>query len=447
MGRSLLLLVSGFLIIFGIIQNSVQNRQQALQERAPEYYYQEQSRNIAGAMLEVALGNINSGNSYLPENAEGSIMGTTINMMDGTGRITGASPNMFNTRFDVTISGEIERMDGSKIITEIEAVFNRNPFSIYAYFTDIEPEIYFVTGDVLNGPVHTNGQFNIDGDPVFNGPVSSPNNVSERSGSDPQYNGGSDFGANEVELPTEAPEVTQLARTENGGIGQYNEPIYVEFKGNTNQNNNGTVEITELNCTSFDGDGNCNEWTKITDTAIIRNLIDFNGVISSTGKVYVDGEVDGQATVHSESDVEIYGDLVYENRKFEENGEAGPISDDRLGIVSEGNTIIDDNAHEADSFGSENSEDVYVDASILSLGDSFKVEGYNDGDSRGTLNILGGLIQRKRGAVGLISGSGYIKNYSYDTRFLNSSTPGFPRKVKFEIENWKESTRIEQPNN
>ena len=65
MGRSMLLLVSGFVVIFGIIQQSAQNRQQVLQQRAPEYYYQEQSRYIAGAMMEIALGNLNHDDHYL----------------------------------------------------------------------------------------------------------------------------------------------------------------------------------------------------------------------------------------------------------------------------------------------------------------------------------------------------------------------------------------------
>lgn len=37
----------------------------------------------------------------------------------------------------------------------------------------IEVPVWFTTGSYLEGPVHTNGQFNVSGYPVFNGPVSS----------------------------------------------------------------------------------------------------------------------------------------------------------------------------------------------------------------------------------------------------------------------------------
>ncbi len=446
MGRSLLLLVSGFLIIFGIIQNSVQNQQQVLQERAPEYYYQEQSRNIAGAMLEIALGNLNSGTTYLTPN---SIDDTTIDMLDGVGTIKVDSITNFQSRVYATISGEIQKSNGTASVTDIKVQFARDAFSIYAYFTDVETNIWFTTGDVLNGPVHTNGTFHIEGTPVFNGPISSHGGVKNRNNANAEYNGGKDFNAKEIELPTEVPEVVRLARTENGGIGEFDKDIFVEFKDTDSNNNTGTVEISEaqLQCVEYYNNGDCKreDYAPKSGTVENYNLADFNGVISSNKIVYAKGKVDGTVTLHSKEKVEILGDLVYENRNY--NDKSKTISDDRLGIISEGDTVVDNDAHAEDSYGNNSGIDLYIDASILSLGKRFHVQDYNKGGRKGKLHILGGLIQRERGTVGDLNGNGYYKDYQYDTRLLTGSTPGFPHEETFNIKKWRESTKTLKPTN
>lgn len=457
MGRGLIILVSGFIIIFGIIQSSLQNRQQILQQRAPEYYYQEQSRNIAGSMLEIALGNVNNENNFLvPE----TIDNLEIDMMGGTGKVEIESMSNFRSRMHVKITGEIEKYGGDKAITTIDAVFNRKPFSIYAYFTDIEPEIWFGSDDIINGPVHTNGQFHMRGSPTFNGPVTSPNGYEAYpyGDTDPNFNEGANFEASYVELPSDLPDVVALA--DQGGL-KFDEKIEVKFK------KNGQVQIREFQQTGTAYEcvdwrthwyygRYCAEYDRVPQYTKgppqLFSMDDFNGVISSSEDIEVEGIVNGQVTVHSEKDIEVMGDLVYENRNYDDP-DAGPISDDRLGLVSEGDTIVDEDAHRHDNGedrgqraeeGNRKNKDVFIDASILTLGKSFRVEGYDDPEQRGNLYILGGLIQRERGPVGTFGGwygeTGYKKRYTYDTRFLENSTPGFPRKKRFEIEDWREST-------
>lgn len=463
MGRGLIILVSGFIIIFGIIQSSLQNRQQLIQQRAPEYYYQEQSRNIAGSMLEVALGNVNYEDNFLrPE----SINNLEIDMMGGTGKVEIESMSNFRSRMHVKITGTIEKYGGEKAITTIDAVFNRNPFSIYAYFTDVEPEIWFGSDDVINGPVHTNDQFHMRGTPFFNGPVTSPNGYKayRYGNTNPEFNGGANFEAASVELPSDLPDVVALS--DQGGL-KFDNKIEVNFK------KNGQVHIREFEQTgtSYEcvdwqrrglfGGWYCAEYEEIPEYSYGPNQVfkmeDFNGVISSSENIEVEGVVNGQVTVHSEKDIEIMGDLVYENPNFD-NPDEGPISDDRLGLVSEGDTIVDRDAHRHDNGedsgrrnenGDRKNMDVYIDASILTLGKSFRVEGYDEPGEKGNLYILGGLIQRERGPVGTFGGSygetGYKKRYTYDTRFLENSTPGFPRKKRFEIQDWRESTVTIKP--
>ena len=78
----------------------------------------------------------------------------------------------------------------------------------------------------------------------------------------------------------------------------------------------------------------------------------------------------------------------------------------------------------------------------MALGTSFTVENYNAGpnnaltcgtstDGRGCLFLTGGLIQNNRGAVGLVSGEGYVKRYSYDRCAVINPPPYFPTTGRF----------------
>lgn len=162
------------------------------------------------------------------------------------------------------------------------------------------------------------------------------------------------------------------------------------------------------------------------------NLADINGVISTDGEIDVEGEVSGSVTLHSEDRIEIMGDITYRVNPL-----ADSTSADLLGLVSEGDVVVDRYAHSANG-----SQDLTIHASIVALNTSFTVENYNSGGSKGTLNMLGGIIQQNRGPVGTFSGStvvsGYIKNYQYDNRLKATIPPSFPRESVFSIVYWKD---------
>ncbi|MEI8055787.1 MAG: pilus assembly PilX N-terminal domain-containing protein [Actinomycetes bacterium] len=80
-----------------------------------------------------------------------------------------------------------------------------------------------------------------------------------------------------------------------------------------------------------------------------------------------------------------------------------------------------------------------VNAAVLSVNHSFRVENYRWGTSLGTLNITGALAQRYRGIVG--SGSaGFAKNYVYDARLRYASPPKFldPVQSAYQPSLWSE---------
>ncbi|MBU4365748.1 MAG: hypothetical protein L6437_02720, partial [Kiritimatiellae bacterium] len=56
----------------------------------------------------------------------------------------------------------------------------------------------------------------------------------------------------------------------------------------------------------------------------------------------------------------------------------------------------------------------------------FYVQNYWSRPFSGNLNVYGGIVEFNRGAVGLTSGRGFLKNYAYDTRFATDPPPMYP---------------------
>jgi hypothetical protein len=58
------------------------------------------------------------------------------------------------------------------------------------------------------------------------------------------------------------------------------------------------------------------------------------------------------------------------------------------------------------------------------------------------INLLGGIIQFRRGVVGVFEMSGLVtgfaKNYRYDTRLYYMTPPSFPLALNLKVKSWKE---------
>lgn len=422
----MLILLGGMIVIFGMIQLSINRKHEAMTGRSIEYFQARQARNIANSAADMAVAELNTDYSW----RDGF---NNLSLMNGSADVSLTAQGVF--RLLITSTGTY---NGESVTVNV--MMQRDPFSKYSYFTDIEPTIYFISGDTLNGPVHTNGTMHIQGSPVFNGMVTSPNiwegsgwNGAHTSTDNPEFKKGSDFSHDPVPLPTDVPDLVNNASS--GGL-KFNEPINVEFNSNgTASISTGTWKDRGYKCIQRSG-GKClfgyyipahMEWSTAT-IYDISHTASFNGVISSSEDVYVKGELNGEITLHSEKDVRISGDITYADDPTQ-----NPNSDDMLGIVSGGDVVV-----ESDADRDHGNSDLTIQASIMAMGSSFRVEGYNDHRNRGQLRLLGGLIQKERGPVGLVNGSGFSKRYTYDDRFLDKTTPGFPRENLYSLVYWKE---------
>jgi hypothetical protein len=172
------------------------------------------------------------------------------------------------------------------------------------------------------------------------------------------------------------------------------------------------------------------------------------GVIYVAGTVAVNGVLRGRVTLYATGNVVIPDNLTYETNP----NPAANICADMLGIIAKKNVVVADNAintpQKANSkwvtLGSTPVAGITIQGVMMTLGSSFTVEDYDEGptnaaycgttsnkDGRGCLNLTGGVIQDRRGPVGLSSGEGYVKRYTYDRCALITPPPFFPTTGRF----------------
>lgn len=438
MGRAILILVSGLVILAGMIQMTNNSRAALAPEKTSEEFYETQAKNVSASLIDNAIRHLIKDNEWdqevsTDEHYTGNGNLKTYTMGDTT--IPGLVWDQWKTLLVSTATY------GSHTVKS-EVLLRRDSFSKYSYFTDAEistsgTEIWWYDNDRVTGPVHTNGTFRMNGSPTFNGLVTSPNDwygstgdsrstdPDTRHGSDsPNFNGGTNFNfGSTIDLPSES-QINELQTlAESRGLsfdGDKDLEFFVK-------NDEGYVKTYQTETEYY----RCG-WSWCTREVVTGEteyrLASYNGLITVNGTARVKGTVKGQVTLHSTDQIDIMGDIVYN-----EDPRDIETSTDLLGLVSEGDIEVDFDAHTDNG-----SYDLNIHASLMALGSSFSVENYSNRYSRGSLNILGGIIQKNRGPVGLVSGAGYSKNYVYDERLLSAVPPEFPRQSKFNIVYWKD---------
>ena len=391
MGQYALILIAGFMLVFGWAQTSLNRNDEQAVENMVFYYEHSSAQNLANSSARIAL-------TRLTQDASGFNGWIDLPMFDGQSTVILADNTSDTTLvrgfIRVTATATVGDMTHTSVV-----LWKRTPFSHYAYFTNVEPLIYFITPDTLKGPVHTNGTMHISGSPVFQGIVTSPNPWVGVGA--PEFQQGADFNHPVVTLPINLDPLIDAAQ--DGGaavILATGKTLWLDFLSN------GTVNYVVLNTGT--SPGGSTTWTNF-------DLSTINGVIGCNRDIHIKGTIHGQFTVASKTNVYIEGDILYAN-----DPRLGP-SNDLLGIVSKQQIIVVQNAA--------NATNCEIHASLMAL-DKFTVENYGGGTPRGTLSILGGVIQETRGAVGTFSGqtlvTGYKKNYQYDDRLMTMLPPFYP---------------------
>ncbi|MCP4724743.1 MAG: DUF4900 domain-containing protein [bacterium] len=404
MGKAILLVLSGFIILYNGFREDIRNTATDAVEYVSIDFSKKQAKFIAESGVNRALTTLKTSPGWT---------GQKLNVSVGGGS---ADINVFGradispTTVEVRCTGEFNNViDSTGVIIDVFPISDR--FSRYAYFSNREDNIWFYSADTLYGPVHTNGRFNMTGEPVFHGLISSVSPTYNTMGyTDPQFLGGTDFDRESIDLE---PDFTDLvSAAQNGGHLIMDNTLYLNF------NNDGTYLYKV---------GSSGTW----QTASIPS----NGVIACNRNIYVEGVINGQVTIGTTRNIYITDDLVY----ADDPGN-NPESDDLLGLVAYDNVIIKDNSATRDG--------ITIQGTILARDGSFKAE-YIEFYPPARLNLYGGIVQEIRGAVGRLGSppKGYEKYYEYDKRMEHEYPPFYPiapgstmniiEKAKITIIYWK----------
>ncbi|MES2179047.1 MAG: hypothetical protein V4550_14395 [Gemmatimonadota bacterium] len=216
---------------------------------------------------------------------------------------------------------------------------------------------------------------------------------------------------------------------------------------------------TDTTFTFVGANGNWKKWTDTPGATItatgrsdakylypIDRLFNNNakGVIYFDGNVGVSGTLNGRITLYAKGDIVLLDDLRYANDPVK------GVCRDILGIISDKDILIADNAINtpqlvASSVWNANDDDtdMTIHAVMMALGNAFGAEDYDTGptnvngcdgtnNGRGCIYLSGGIIQKSRGAVGRSDGTGYAKRYSYDHCAVVNPPPYFPTTGRFQ---------------
>jgi hypothetical protein len=310
----------------------------------------------------------------------------------------------------------------------VEVYFNRNreqSFSMFAWMTNNEAGVYWITGDTVWGRVHSNNTLYVNGSPTFMEKVTTAKQFSPKPGTSTNhaiFKKGYETGVASITLPSN---MNDLVTASTSGGKKYIGNIWVTLSPGTAASGDGVAYIRATQA------------GPIIDTVSLSNPL-FNGVILGTGTVNVQGTLDGRLTIASQGDVYIQNDIVYEHNPL--NGS----SDDLLGLVADQNVVIANNAA--------NNSNCVIQAAIFARAQSFTAQDYATRGVSGTIQLLGSIVQNNRGPVGQFSGStllsGFYKRYRYDPRLEDPTyrPPFFPGYYvrTYAITNWWESYRISQ---
>lgn len=378
---------------------------------------------------------------------------------------------------------------------KIQLVIRQSSFGKYAYFTDKETSsvsggrIWFYSGDRIRGPAHSNNkdgsefQINwgaVSANPIFEDTVTSVGDFINYTPSNPNsedqfakiYRAGSrgyELGVDEIPLPSSSDKQKEAAWGPNGSYPGSN-GVYTPAGGGIYIRGDSSVVM------QLDGSGRQQfliTQSGVTTTLTVDKQNDVmykkvgsgttttvvgagNGVVYSTGHItslsgtiannIVGGTPTGvthRSAFTIATDVNNGKNITVTNpirHSTPYNPDLGPTATSNLysgtmGLIGRSVTVA--------SGAPQNME---IDAVILAgssttTDGSFSVADYNTKVPTGTLKVLGGIIQKARGAVGTLSGNtlatGYSKDYYYDARMADNPPPYFPTTGGYDRISWQ----------
>ncbi|RMG40422.1 MAG: hypothetical protein D6732_03255, partial [Methanobacteriota archaeon] len=189
------------------------------------------------------------------------------------------------------------------------------PASRFFWFTSFEGNIFWITGDTVWGPLHTNGVLHVSGSPVFFGKVTTLKGIDPLPGKGSNHGkfyGGWEIGVDN-KIPTDMSHLYNAAVAGNAGAPPNTKSIY---------DTETTFEFLS------DGKVIRQVGSSPPDTVALEDIAP-TGVIYSYADVRVKGAVNGKVTIYSNDDIWIDDDVVCADDPL-----TNPNSNDYIGLVA-----------------------------------------------------------------------------------------------------------------
>lgn len=376
----------------------------------------------------------------------------------------------------------------------IQLVIRQSSFGKYAYFTDKETSsvsggrIWFYGGDRIRGPAHSNSkdgsEFQVNWgaatNPIFEDQVTtagdfitySPNNPTTEANFAKIYKGGSrgyELSVDEIPLPSSSdmqkiaawgpngsfPSTNGVYLPTDGGIyirgdssvvmqlDASNRQQFVITQGSTvttvtvdKQNNVMYRKVGSGATTTIPGSGNGVVYSTGNITSLSGTIAD-NVIAGSPAAVTHRSAYTIATDVNNSKNITVTGNIKHKTAYDPElapNAVAN-LKSGTMGLIGRNVTVA--------AGAPQNMEiDAVILAGSSSTSDgSFGVADYNTKVPTGTLKVLGGIIQKARGAVGTLTGNvigtGYTKDYWYDARMADNPPPFFPTTGGYDKISWR----------
>jgi len=405
MGKMTLYLVIGFSLLYMIMGNSSNQLSNATVQNMADYNAKTVAHNLAVSVANLACNEI-----YLDDTWESGI--AKRDFLDGEIEATLDVVDKVKNIRKLVATGTY-----GGVSKTVEVIFQPSKFSKFAYYSMSEGgNIWWTGNDTVWGPFHTQDYMRVYRHPVFNGKASTKKKLkyyTSKKKDEPRFFGGFEKGV-DLPLPTDGLDPMKTSAQTDGLFLTGHDSVYMTF----------VEDSLKFRFAYSDKDS----------TVHLPTVAPGGVIYAENSTMRLKGVVEGQYSVAcsgtgSKGTIYLDDDIVYKTDPL-----TNPNSTDLLGIVAKNKVLITDNAP--------NHGDINIHASIYCEDAGFGADNYKHRPISGNINLVGGIIQHTRQAVGTFGKggikSGFAKRYKYDERFMLISPPSFPGTGGLEIVSWFE---------
>lgn len=405
-GKASLIVILGFSMLFMVIAGKFSGVSGRMTDNYVDYFNETISHNLAISGANLAANEIfldptwTAGYVNLPY--QEGLINVSVNIIDA-----------FKNIRQIVATGTF---NGNSSIVRV--TLSPSKFSKFAYYSISEGGTIWWTGsDTVWGPFHTQDNLRVAFKPSFYGKASSKASIIYKTNlatDKPYFYGGYEAGV-DLPMPIDAVEKMKIPAMSDGLYITGKDTVHMDFRKDT------LYIKYKWN----------DPYSKIfLPTAVVNGIIYAdNAVVRMKGTVKGQYSVVAAGSTTSKGKVFLDDNIVYDKDPRIFSG-----STDMLGIVAKNEVLITQNLANLTS--------IDIMGSIYVQNGGFGAENFATRPISGNINLLGGIIQNTRRAVGTFSGtsivSGFAKRYMYDTRFMTASPPFFPGTGGFEIVSWYE---------